>query len=201
MKRMIVIALLLASVSPASSRRVVHIPTIGELCPGSAEWDKVATCIRRQSPFKLARDEVGVKLVQIAEGSRFAGLYIYTLDKQWKLQGEMRLYQAHDLLQFERVTMGKRTGFRLDVGTAMPSAISVDGETSMPAVFRYKLTSLCFVNSYCMQMNTACDVLVRGKAMYSFRGEVVHEGGKIKVVGDRSNTGAYCQQPELVGSD
>ena len=203
MKRIVVLALLLATAGTASARRkrVVHIPTIGELCPGGAEWDKVTACIKRQSPFKLLRDESGVKLVQIAENSRFSGLYIYTHDKQWKLQGEIRLHQAHDLLAFERVTMGKRSGFRVDVGTSTPSAITIDGETTLPAVFRYKLTSLCFLNSYCMQMTTSCDVLLRGKAYYAFRGKVVYERGQIKVVGDRSNAGQYCQQAELVGSD
>src|SRR5262245_649380 len=112
MKRIIVIALLLFSASSASPRRVVRMPTIRELCPGGAEWDKIAACIKRQTPFTVVRDDDDVKLLRVDERSRFNGLYLFTHAKDWKLQGEVRVYQEHDLLRFDRATYGKHVGYR-----------------------------------------------------------------------------------------
>jgi hypothetical protein len=201
MKRLVVIALLLVTTSSASPRRVVHIPTISELCPGGESWDKIGECIKRQAPFKLLRDEENLKLVQIDEPYRFGGLYIYTHPKQWKLHGEVRLYQPHEVLAFDRVTFGKRSGYRIDVGISAASSVSFDGETSVDMLIRQKLTNLCFDNSYCMQVTTACDVFVHGKAYYSFRGKVVYENRQLKIVGDRTNAGQYCAQGELLSVD
>ena len=100
------------------------------------------------------------------------------------------------------MTLGKHSGFRLDAGVATTTSMSLDGETTMPAVLRQRLTLLCFDEGFgCTQMMTACDLLLHGKAYYSFRGKVVYANHAIKVVGDRRNAGAYCQQAELVLSD
>src|SRR6185503_16229628 len=147
MKRWIVLALLVVTTSSASPRRVVHIPTIGELCPGGEDWDKVATCIKRQAPgAKIVRDTADIKLVRVAENGRFGGLYLYTHPKQWKMAGEVRTYQDFELLTFEPATYGKRSGYRIDIGMAQPSAIAMDpqvNESIVTALFMYKLTSLC----------------------------------------------------------
>jgi len=203
MKRLMVIALLLVTTSSASPRRVVHIPQLNELCPGGEDWDKVAECIKRQAPFTLLRDSATVKLVNIEERSRIGGIYLYTHSERWALRGEVRLYQERDLLSFERATYGKHSGYRIEVGLSTSSFVSLDGgETVVPAVFRYKQTSLCLDESYgCLQMNTACDVLVHGKAYNSFRGKLVYEDKQLKVVGDRANAGQYCVQGELVIQD
>lgn len=184
------------------ARRVVHIPTLGELCPGNTEWRKVAECIKRQGAFTLERDEERVKVVHVTEKSRMGGLYIYTLGKQWKLRGELRLYQDHDVLGFTHVTFGKHSGVRLDAGLAMPTSFSLDGETTMPATLRQEHTLVCFDDrSGCVQMMTSCDLLLRGKAYYTFRGKLVYADRQLKVVGDRGKAGNYCVQPELVLAD
>ena len=202
MKRYVVIALLAGMIGTASSRRVVHIPTIAELCPANADWDKLAACVKRQAPFTLIRNDANLKLLHIAGDRRnFGGYYVFTHDKQWQLYGTAPLYQAADLLQFERVTLGSRTGYRIDVGTTSASAISLDGETSIPAVIRYRLTSLCFGGGYCTNVITGCDVLVHGRAYFTFRGKLVHENKQIKIAGDRSRAGQYCAQGELVMND
>ena len=205
MKRLLVLTLLVVTTSSASPRRVVHIPTIGELCPGGEDWDKVTTCIKRQAPAaKIIRDQPDLKLVRVAENTRFGGLYLYTHPKQWKLSGEVRTYQDFDLLSFEPGTFGKRSGYRIDIGMAQESAITFDPESGVvvPALFVYKLTSLCLGEGYgCVQMTTSCDVLVHGKAYNSFRGKLVYENKQLKVVGDRSNAGQYCTQGELVMQD
>ena len=199
MKRLVVIALLAAMTGTAAGRRVVHIPSIGELCPANADWDKLATCVKRHAPFKLLRDGASLKLLHIDGGRRnFGGYYVFTYDKQWRLHGHVPTYSAGDLLQFERVTFGSRAGYRVDLGTTTMSAITVDDETSIPALYRHRITALCFGGGYCTQVITECDVMVHGRAYFTFRGKLVHENKQLKVIGDRSRAGAYCEQAELV---
>lgn len=188
----------------SDARRVVHIPTLGELCPGNAEWSKVLTCIERAGArtFTLVRDEPRVKVVRITERSRLGGLYIYMLGKQWQLRGELRLYQDHEVLAFTHVTFGKHMGVRLDAGMAMPTSFSFDGETTMPATLRQEHTLVCFEDRQgCVQVMTSCDLLLRGKAYHSFRGELVYANRQLKVIGDRGKAGNYCVQAELVLAD
>lgn len=207
MKRARVFSLLPAVVvavmtSTASARRVVHIPTLAELCPGNGEWNKVAECVKRQAPFKLLRDEAKLKLLRIdADRRHFGGYYIYTYDKQWKLYGSLPQYQAADMLAFEPVTYGVRSGYRVDIGVSAQSGISLDGETTIPAEMRYRMTALCFGGGYCTQFMTACDVLVRGRAYYTFRGKLWYENKQLKVIGDRSRAGPSCVQHEVVMVD
>jgi hypothetical protein len=186
----------------ADARRVVHIPTLADLCPGNAEWSKVAECIKRHGAFKLARDEARVKLVYVTDVGRFGGLYVYMFNKQWQLRGDLRMWQETDLLGFEHIAFGKHRGYRVDTGVSMPTSYSFDGETSVPAVLRQSLTLVCFDDAFgCTQVMTACDLMFHGKAYFSFRGKLVYEARQLKIVGDRGNAGMYCVQPELVVSD
>jgi hypothetical protein len=202
MKRLVIIALLLVA-SHAHARRVVHIPTLRELCPGGPEWAKVAACIKRLGEFKLVRDEERVKVIVIPEGTRFAGLYLYSQTKQWTLRGELPRYKPTDIFGFARVRFGAHDGYRLDIGMASPTTFSADGESaSASAVFRQTVTLLCFDDQpACIETMTACDLLVHGKAYASFRGKLVYADRQLRVVGDRRNAGAYCPASELVVSD
>ena len=52
-------------------------------------------------------------------------------------------------------------------------------------------------SSGCTQILTACDVFVAGKLYATFRGTLAYQGaGLMKVTGDRSRAGDYCQQLE-----
>ena len=109
MKRALVILLLL--VVRADARRVIHIPTLAELCPGNDDWSKVAQCINREAPFKLERDEPTVKVVNLQQAGRLSGLYVYMFAKKWTLRGELPIYQERDVLRFERIALGPHTGY------------------------------------------------------------------------------------------
>jgi hypothetical protein len=201
MKRAMIV-ILLVLVARADARRVIHIPTLAELCPGNDSWDRVAQRIRRQSPFTLERDGAAIKVVNIDAGMlgrhSLSGIYVYRFDKKWTLHGELRVYQPRDLLRVERVTFGARTGYRLDVGVTTDMPFSFDDETTIRGVLRQQLTLLCFDEGGCQQIVTACDVLVHGKAYSSFRGTLRYIDRQLRVVGDRRNAGAMCAQPEFV---
>lgn len=196
-KRLLVAVVLVAA--SAEARRVVHIPTLGELCPGHAEWEKVEQCIRRQGTMTLERDQRDAKLVRLGPQSRLAGIALYTNAKQWRMRGEVRLSQDHEVLGFQRATYGKRSAYRIDIGMSVATRIPLDDETLVPGVLRHRLTLLCFDDSTgCAQVITACDALVHGKAVHSFRGQLVYENRKLEVRGDRRNVGGSCTAEDLV---
>lgn len=190
-------------IAPAEARRVVHIPTLRELCPGGPDWAKIAACVKRQGDFKLVRDEKTVKLVELPQQARIGGLYLFMHDgKTWQLRGELHVWQELDVLGFTRVAYGKHSGYRVDAGMAMQTSHSFDGETSIPATLRQQYALVCFEDSFgCTQVMTSCDLLVHGKAYNSFRGKLVYANKELRVVGDRGSAGNYCQQPELVLRD
>jgi hypothetical protein len=197
--------LVLALATTGADARVVHIPTIGELCPGNDDWAKVAQCIGRQGSFKIVRDEPNAKLVHITAQSRLAGLALYTRatrDKRWRFTGDMRMDHDHELLDVRRMSYGPRTGYRIDVGISYPMTFSVDTESFVQGVSRHRIAMLCIDgNIGCVQVMTSCDALVQGKALYTFRGKLVYEGRQLEVVGDRRNAGPYCAQDQLVWAD
>ena len=201
--RWLALALVLLFASDAYAKRVVRMPTLRELCPGTEDWGKTAACLARQGTHKLLRDEPTAKLVdfELAGGSRLTGVYLYVLKgKRWMVQGELRMYEPHELVDFSRVTYGKHAAYRIDLGVTQPSAFILDdGESTIPATMRFKRTLVCpLAQSYCVVAMTSCDLMVRGKAYHSFRGALVYQAGALKVVGDRRNTGIYCQQNEVV---
>lgn len=201
MKRASVLFLLVLAAS-ADARRVIHMPTLGELCPGNDSWDSIAQCIRRQAPFTLVHDGAGAKIVSISEMGRFSGVYVYTHAKKWALRGELRLYHERDVLGFTRVELGQHTGYRVDIGVATAMPMSFDGEMSVPTVLRQQHTLLCLDDrADCLQIVTACDLLVHGKAYSSFRGSLQYTDRQLKVVGDRRNAGMMCVQSEVVLND
>ncbi|HEY5951983.1 MAG TPA: hypothetical protein VIV40_41085 [Kofleriaceae bacterium] len=193
----------LAFAGRADARRVVHIPTLEEVCPGNDDWAKVGECIKRHGAFTVVREEANLKVVSLGEQSRFAGIYIYMHGKTWRMHGQLRISEPHDVLDFSHVTFGNHVGVRLDVGLTTPMSFSIDGETSETmGLFRQTLTLLCFEDGVgCTQMTTACDLMLHGKAYYSFRGKLRYANHQLEVIGDRRIAGDYCAQPELVLSD
>ena len=195
--RAVAVAVVLLVASAAHAKRVVHIPTLRELCPGGEDWRKTTACFARHGKHEVLRDDATAKLIRFAPGTRIAGIYLYLVkDKRWYVHGDLRIFQEHELVGFQRVTLGKYGAYRIDAGIAQASAISLDGETSQMATYRIKRTLICVDKRGCYQMMTACDVLVRGKAYYSFRGTLAVEDGMLKLVGDRRNAGTHCRQAE-----
>ena len=197
----VVAAVAAVAANRADARRVVHIPTLGELCPGNADWAKVEQCIRRHGPLTFERNTKDVKLVRLGPQSRIAGIALYVHDKTWRLRGELRLYQEHELLGFQRATYGRRGAYRIDLGTSSATNIQLADDTLVLGVLRHRLALECFDDGGCLQAMTGCEALVHGKAVMTFRGRLVHEDGALRNVGDRRQAGALCSPPELVVTD
>lgn len=188
----------------AEAKRVVHIPTLAELCPANAEWSTVAQCIRRHVKFTFVRDEEQLKIIDVDAdgGGHFGGIYVYQHGAQWTLRGEIRLYQTHEVLAVQHATFGNQSAERIEVGIAAAMPFAPDGENVVAqGVFRQRITAVCFDGQrFCAQVVTSCDLLLHGKAYNSFRGTLTYEKGVFGVRGDRANEGQFCRQPDIVSA-
>jgi hypothetical protein len=79
------------------------------------------------------------------------------------------------------------------------TTVSLDGVTRMPVIVQTQRTLFCAGDTYsCADATTHCDVIYRGKAMWTFRGTLAFEAGLVRDVGDRSRGGLTCMPTERV---
>jgi hypothetical protein len=204
--RWVVVACALVLVSATAVARakiVIMEPAIVRQCPHAPTWDGIEKCLKKLGKPTVLRSLPGARVVRLDQKSGDAdfdiGVSLYVdQGKQWKLAG---LYEAHgteyELLAAEPLTVGKHTGYRLEVGEMLRTAVSLDGVTSTPALFTMRRVMFCGGDAWrCPEVITACDVLVRGAALWAFRGAITIADNKVTVKGDRSITGSFCSVPE-----
>lgn len=84
--------------------------------------------------------------------------------------------------------------YRIDLGEANPTWVTLDEVSARPALVKRQYTYVC-ASAGCRAVMTSCDVLVRGKAVATFRGEPVWNGSTLPLRGDARNTNRYCTRP------
>jgi hypothetical protein len=185
---------------------VIFEPPIVRACPSQTSWAGVAACLSKHGfGAHVEREVASAKLVRIDEprDSRRADIayVIYVADKQgWRLGGLYELDSSddpHTVLGFTALTVRGHTGFRFDVGQIDMTSTSFDGVTSVPAEVIARRAVYCSGESYgCVVAITACDLLVRGQAYYTFRGvPAIGDDGELHTPGARDVAGS-CNTAE-----
>jgi len=201
--RWLVLIALLAT--PAWADFVVEEPGMYYACPKGKTWDDVKKCLEKNGRPLVIKQLAGAKIVrldQLENGKWFdAGIYIYVEQaKQWKIAGSFfGRGTEYELLDFKPLTIFNHTGYRLDIGQATPLYVQLDGLTTRPATRRTYSTLFCSPNNkYCTQATRLCEVLVYGKAYWTFRGDMKINGNEVTITGDRKIAGPFCGQAERV---
>jgi hypothetical protein len=199
----VAVALATLSATDTEAKRVRIDPPIVRECSSNAKWDAVMTCLGKHGTPEIVRTLDGVKLVAIGKQVRSwldHGYYIYTYrDGKWTLSGMYEPAGHADLLDFQRITIAKHTGFMLDVGQSFPTALT--GITpNRPGEVRARHAVLCRGDYWsCADVMTACEVLVGGRAYFTFRSKLVpNADGSVSTPGDRSRAGTMCASVERV---
>ncbi|MBL9013945.1 MAG: hypothetical protein JNL83_07205 [Myxococcales bacterium] len=193
----LVIVMLL--VADAAARRIVIMdPPIVSACPGGKSWDVVKACLARQGKLTIERTLPAAKLVRLVQdndGKPFdAGVYLYVqrADKTWNVGG-MFAGTSYTIMDLKPLTIAGHRGYQLDIGQITRTHVSVDGATSVRAVLSTKRVLFCSGESYgCPDATTQCDVMIRGKTLWTFRGTIAFEPGRAVIHGDRSFGGQVC---------
>lgn len=165
-------------------------------CPRSASWDKVARCQLKGLKYELVHDLPAAKLVRYdvayARDSKRLELYILA-DQAWiKSSLYVDTSPSNELLGFAATKDG---AYRLDVGIAQQTWVSLDTFGSRPGMIRRTFTHVCTATHGCRSVQTSCDLLVRGKAIATFRGVAHWDGTTLRVSGVAQNTNRYCAAP------
>jgi hypothetical protein len=165
-------------------------------CPRSASWDKVARCQLKGVKYELVHDLAAAKLVSYelayARGSKRLELYILA-DQAWiKSALYIETNPSNELLGFAPTSGG---AYRIDIGIAQQTWVSLDTFGSRPGMIRRTFTHVCTATHGCRSVQTSCDLLVRGRAIATFRGVAKWDGSTLRVSGVAQNTNRYCAAP------
>src|SRR6185312_6688778 len=93
-------------------------------------------------------------------------------------------------LDFSRITLGKHDVVRIDLGSTARDEDRI--------VQRHEQLYCTGTGYRCSGVVIACDVLVAGKALETFRGTVSWKNNALHVAGDRSRAHNECEQAEDV---
>ncbi|MBA2545032.1 MAG: hypothetical protein H0V17_35645 [Deltaproteobacteria bacterium] len=206
MRWLICFAIVFAA-SAVDARLVISEPPMVRKCPKAKTWGLVMSCLAKHSTPKVTRELKGAKLVTLFQkaGSNATvdtGVLLYIeRDGHWQIGGRFENYGGeYTVLGLSALTVGKRTGYRLDLGQASPFTLMVDNISPIPALLRVRRSLLCSGETYaCREVTTACEVTVNGLAWYVFRGTLTIQEDSIAVVdGDRDRAGAHCAASQKV---
>jgi len=167
-------------------------------CPRTNSWTKYASCeLKYAQQLQLVHDLPAAKLIAYTEnGDRTARrrVELHVMhDGGWvrtAFSGETN--QNSEIVKFAAVTTDT---FRIDIGYATLSWVTLDDVSSQPAMVRRQYAHFCSVTSGCRSVNVSCDVLVHGRAVSTFRAVAKLEGNKLELVGDGRATNRYCVKP------
>ena len=184
--RALVVMALVCAASTNASPRVVHTPTLRSLCPAVAQWETMQTCIGRLAKPAIVRELGDAKLLRIPAGNQFTGLYLYRRhNSMWSFAGNLRL-DDFEVLAFETTLQM----IRVEVGSVMPTVVR---DLAVEGTVRRTFLMVCSQKiADCEQVVTSCDMMVRGKAIWAYRGRPTVIAGKLHITGDASELAGDC---------
>lgn len=188
--------ILLALVAPPASAKPVLRPTAWSMCGDAPSWTKLKKCLERFGEVKVARTFERLKVLNLGENAMNTpapGLYVYYAQRGSSLHLVWMSQSASggkvELLDVRKVSVAGRSGYRLDMRSVDP-VVMFDDQTALEATMRQKTAAFCLgTEMACSHVIESCDVLVGGKAYYTFRGTLSIDGGTAVVTGDRSLAG------------
>ena len=167
-------------------------------CPATTRWSKFERCqLKHIKVLERLHDAPTVKLVAYTYPGYPAGhkrIELYLLhDKTWVNSGfYAESNPTSELLRFAPVNGDT---FRVDMGYANQTWVTLDEVSSRPAMLRRQYSYFCSVQHGCRTVMTACDVLVHGKAVSTFRAVPKLKGAAVELYGDGRGTNRYCVKP------
>jgi hypothetical protein len=174
--------LLVILVASASASPPPPVPEIERNCTGPLPWDKMQACIARfEQGTTIKRLSPEVKIVATADSRQYLFAQV---GQGWRLASQLG-DESYELVQRIPMMLGKQPAFRIDLSHHVP--LGNDG------VFLERVTHLCGDGPFgCQALVTACTVIQHGRAVETFRGELIVEDGRASVVGDRTHSSRYC---------
>jgi hypothetical protein len=199
------LVVLMGMFAEARAELVVSDPPMVRRCPRAKTWDLVVKCLSKFGTVKVTRQFPRAKLATLyqKQGTQDVdiGLVFYVeRNGEWQIGGRFETYgQEYRLLGIEPVTIGKKAGYRLEVGQTSAFTLMIDNVTPVPAQMRMKRILFCNGDSYaCPEVIGQCEISVQGKTWFLFRGTLEYEDNVVNVRGDRTRGGVHCNIPPKI---
>lgn len=188
-------------VAATASARVIRLPRVVEECGSDLTSEQVLTCTQKFGDAKVERTLPHAQLVRIPKrdtSPTAPGYYLFIEDHgKWQIAGMRE--GSGELFGFDSVKLGTHTAYHFELGISDRTEISLDDITTSPAVLVRREQVYCGDTGYrCSIVMTACDVLVGGKAIATFRGTVTWKNDMLHIAGDRAQARGECAQEEDV---
>lgn len=167
-------------------------------CPPNTDWNKLQRCMQSKDKVVILRDLPSAKLVRRfgkATASPTISLYM-RVDGTWNVTTFS--WSALDGNEVTALTMLSDGALQLEATATMPTSVILDGVVPLPALLRRKYTTICTARAECNSVQTSCDMWIHGKAYWWFRGKAMWDGQLLRVDGDATNAGSYCEVPRPV---
>lgn len=204
--RWLAIAILL--VARSANAIVIMEPPLVRSCRDNISWATLEKCmaqhgfhmqvVKRVGEARLVRvdqptgtvgqrEELGFALYVERKGSVHLGGLFETGTAGW------------EALALETVTIHAYTGYRFDLGFIGPSQVTIDGETTLPAMMQAKRSVFCSGESWaCAETIISCDVRMNGATYFTYRGTLlIDEQARVRNVGARTVAGT-CEPPHEI---
>jgi len=204
MRWLALLVVVLAGTADAKMIKPMSPRNPGELCGNKPTWDKVMTCLQGHGTTTLERVLPAARLVRVVQGkgerSDAHELYLYVRrdDRAWEFAGTAPALSM-TVLGFAPHTIGEHGGYRLSLGQLDVKGVFLAGKGRIPVIVAEQHSVFCSgPGDDCAMATTHCDVIYRGKALWTFRGTLAFENGAIVDAGDRSHGGPECQPEERI---
>jgi hypothetical protein len=175
-------------------------PRLVRECPTATSWSALLDCFKVHGLVGTiigTLDDAKLVSVTIADTSHDReGVAVYVRGGEtWHLGGLVEAGESPDfsLLRFEHAGRG----YRIDYAATISSLISLDGVTSVPALYREITATLCNGGSFrCLQVIPHCEQIVHGQTVTVFDGTLtVHDNRlSLKGVGSQPSCGVDVEE-------
>jgi hypothetical protein len=201
-----VIVCLLVCVGTADAKRLVILePPMVRKCPKAKTFPLIQACLKKHGTTVVVKRSLGNARL-VATGTTSNGrqqdtaLYLYVeRNGQWHIAGTFESWMGYSVLGFEYQKLGKHTGYRIDIGQAIPTNVMLDDVNHAPAVLRTHKSLYCSGANYdCVEAVRSCEVYVAGQPRFVFRGTLELDLQSVNIKGDRSRGGAMCSPPPKI---
>lgn len=165
-------------------------------CPRTRSWTTFSRCIFKGQQHRVIAGASGAKLVSLDAGDspevRRLELYLLAKDTWVRSNFYVETSTTAELIGFSPLP---DASYRIDMGYTTATWVTLDEVGAQPALIRRLYTYVCSADRGCGSAMIGCDVLVRGRAVATFRGEPRWDGNVLQIRGDGRNTNRYCTRP------
>jgi len=189
----VIAAIVVMTWTPRAHAIVIMEPPIVRACPLPGSWTAMTACLAKHGlKTRVVRTLATAKLLET--GGDLV-LFVET-GGSWHLGGLLENASDYEVLGLETVVANHHTGYRVDLALMQGTSVSFDNATGRAGLRLTRSSLYCSGERYwCLQVTSACDVLLDGKTYSTFRGTVTIAGNELVNAGDRSAAIA-CSFPE-----